>query len=180
MRAAITCLLAVATLTGCSVPRQTAPYRTIFMQAQIDIHRPIEQVFAFAANPLNDGTWRPEVRDFTASGPLQAGTFYGEVIHIGLRNHYQTKAVVSQLTPPFLIRVKAAPGHDRTFVADRTFAPLSPGWTRVTYRAQADERVVYDLTFLPVGLDQAAAYYQWVMKQNLFRLKRILEQDSAG
>jgi uncharacterized membrane protein len=37
------------------------------------IERPIDEVFAFLADPTNDPTWRTHVKSIAAQGPMQAG-----------------------------------------------------------------------------------------------------------
>lgn len=49
-------------------------------QRTIVIDRPADQVFAFFANPANDKTWRPHVKEIAAEGPPAVGSRIHQVV----------------------------------------------------------------------------------------------------
>lgn len=56
------------------------------IQQRVAIARPVEQVFAFLANPNNIPRWRPDVLEARSNGqPLQLGSEFDEVINFGGR-----------------------------------------------------------------------------------------------
>ena len=56
------------------------------IQQTVTIARPVDQVFAFLAEPDNIPRWRPDVLEVTSGGGrLQMGSEFDEVIHFGGR-----------------------------------------------------------------------------------------------
>src|SRR5216683_8368902 len=56
------------------------------IQQNVTIARPVDQVFAFLANPDNIPRWRPDVLETrSGGGPLQMGSEFDEVINFGGR-----------------------------------------------------------------------------------------------
>ena len=55
------------------------------IEQSVTIARPVEQVFAFLADPANIPRWRPDVLEARAGGPLHAGSEFDEVISFGGR-----------------------------------------------------------------------------------------------
>ncbi|MCP5038189.1 MAG: hypothetical protein GY945_11395 [Rhodobacteraceae bacterium] len=176
-------LLALAGLclavAGCSVPRHDPPFRQVSMEAEIDINRPIEAVFAFATDPLNERLWRDEVRHLSASGPMGLGIVLDEVIQIGFSSNSEIRVEVTAFDAPSLFRVQAVATHNRNFRSERTFTKLNDNWTRVNYSTITDERLVFEIALVPIGLATTAAYYEWVMQENLRRLKHLLEASTG-
>ena len=46
----------------------------------VTIRRPIAEVFAFLANPMNDSRWRPAVKEISVQGPVAVGTVVRQVV----------------------------------------------------------------------------------------------------
>jgi len=46
----------------------------------IRIDRPPDQVFAFFADPANDRTWRPHVKEISVDGPIAVGSHVHQVV----------------------------------------------------------------------------------------------------
>ena len=44
------------------------------------IDRPVDEVFAFFANPANDKKWRPGVKEVSAAGPVEVGAKIHQVV----------------------------------------------------------------------------------------------------
>ncbi len=55
------------------------------IQQDVTIARPVDQVFAFLADPANIPRWRPDVVETRSGGPLQAGSEFEEIINFGGR-----------------------------------------------------------------------------------------------
>ena len=49
------------------------------IQQDVTIARPVDQVFAFLADPANIPRWRPDVVETRSGGPLQAGSEFEEI-----------------------------------------------------------------------------------------------------
>src|SRR5438477_9991510 len=55
------------------------------IQQDVAIARPVDQVFAFLADPANIPRWRPDVLETSGEGPLHVGSHFDEVISFGGR-----------------------------------------------------------------------------------------------
>src|SRR6266849_9215410 len=55
------------------------------IQQSVTIARPVEEVFAFLADPASIPRWRPDVLEARSGGPLQAGSEFDEVLNFGGR-----------------------------------------------------------------------------------------------
>ena len=55
------------------------------IQQSVTIARPVEEVFAFLADPASIPRWRPDVLETRSGGPLQAGSEFDEVLNFGGR-----------------------------------------------------------------------------------------------
>jgi len=55
------------------------------IQQSVTIARPVEEVFAFLADPASIPRWRPDVLETRGGGPLQAGSEFDEVLNFGGR-----------------------------------------------------------------------------------------------
>jgi uncharacterized protein YndB with AHSA1/START domain len=68
------------------------------IQQSVTIARPVEQVFAFLANPDNIPQWRPDVLEaHSGGGPLQIGSEFDEVINFGGRKAQTFRVEVFEL-----------------------------------------------------------------------------------
>ena len=86
----------------------------------IDIHRPVEEVFAFLTDPDKLPTWQTttvEVRR-TADGPLSAGERFGEV-HAALGRRLESTVEVAEYEPPRAFAIRMIDGA----------VPLDGRWT---------------------------------------------------
>lgn len=163
--------LALALLVACAA----APDARLAMRRAVEIDRPRPQVFAFAADPMRDATWRFELRRI-AGGALGPGAAYAEVVDVGTGTH-EIAAVVTELDPPrrIVVRVRLQDGHD--FEIRRTFAALAGGRTRMHYDMLASEKTIQAIFGAPIDPELGQAVIQTVMRANLWRLKRKLEAE---
>ena len=164
-------LLALLVMSACAPTG-----KLVRMQAQVEIDRPIEDVFAFASEPLNDTAWRAETEGFTSSGPAGPGVLYDEVINVGIQNGFEMHTRVTGYESPRLIRAESRDG--RVFFAQRDFYALGPERTRVVYTVAADDHLIRSITILPLDAGFAGQFYQIVIRSYLDRLKTIMESGA--
>ena len=118
------------------------------VENSIVINRPIDIVFEFAANPLNDEQWRSEVNKIEANGPWEVGTIYKEDSTLGLNPHYKTITKMLELEHPKKMVVQT--GQEYLHLrSERTFKELNERKTIMTYHVQVDKGMPYIATKLP-------------------------------
>lgn len=171
MRIAVS-LTAALLLAGCA-PEPSG--QIVHMQAERHIDAPPQAVWARSADPLTEHALRRERLTFEADGPLQVGTTYTETINVGLRNGYVMKVQVADLEPGRRVLMVSPGDWSRSFTADRVFTPEGKG-TRMTYIVEAEDRVVRDLSVLPVPLWLAKTIYQADMTTYLRNLAAAVEE----
>ena len=97
------------------------------------VERPIEAVFAFAANPRNDPLWSPAVVEArqTSMGSLGIGTTFHQVLRL-LGRRLEVTFEVTGFDQNRMVEIGRFSGRLRSAVGRRTFEPV-PGGTRVTF-----------------------------------------------
>lgn len=166
--------LALLFFTASAHGNDTPPTFTI--ENTIEIRADIEAVFAFAANPLNDGKWRLEVNDMEAFGPWEVGTSYLEDARLGLTPHYLTETILVELDPPYTMVVETPEG-DLYLRATRSFEETDDGGTVMTYRLDVDKRMPADAAGFRIPQFFVEFYYNHAMRGYLWKLKNILENE---
>jgi uncharacterized protein YndB with AHSA1/START domain len=78
------------------------------IEQRVTVHRPIEDVFAFLAEPANIPRWRPDVLETRNSAPLQLGSQFDEVINFGGRKSQTFR--VTAYDPDATLEVTAVAG----------------------------------------------------------------------
>lgn len=167
----IALVLAAVLLAGCA---SEPSGKIVVMQAERHIDAPPQAVWARSADPLTEHALRRERLTFEADGPLRIGTIYTETIDVGLRNGYVMKVQVADLEPGRRVLMVSPGNWPRKFTADRVFTPEGEG-TRMTYTIRAEDRVVRDLSVLPVPLWLARVVYQADMAAYLRNLAAAVE-----
>jgi Polyketide cyclase / dehydrase and lipid transport len=77
------------------------------VEHSIEIARPIDEVFAFIAEPANDPIWLSSVLDVRADeGPIRAGTAFSETMRF-LGRRVDVTWRVSEHGPPVRLAVEA-------------------------------------------------------------------------
>jgi uncharacterized protein YndB with AHSA1/START domain len=81
----------------------------------IVIHRPPDQVFAFFANPANDQSWRPHVKEIAAEGPARVGSRIHQVVEGPRGRGIAADIEVTAYEPPtrYSFEVVAGPARPR-------------------------------------------------------------------
>jgi hypothetical protein len=166
---------ALALLVSSSALAQT----TFAVTQSVVIDSAQDEVFCFAADPINDAAWRSEVNEMTADGPWAVGTTYYEDSTLGLNPSYLTVTYMAALEFPTRMVVQS-PADSLFLRAERTFAGLADGTTRFTYHLEVDTRMPQDATGLLVPTWLVRWHYTNVMRRYQQTLKRLLEAAPRG
>jgi uncharacterized protein YndB with AHSA1/START domain len=144
----------------------------ITTRVTVDIDRPMDQVFAFVADPANFPRWAgalvKESRQ-TSPGPVGVGTTFTQVNMLMGRRFVSEMRVVTH-DPPRRYEYITTSGPIR-FAGHYTFAPTGSG-TRFT---SVDQSQVSGLLRFLQPLLQPVAQHQ--IKVNLDRLKAVIESQ---
>jgi uncharacterized protein YndB with AHSA1/START domain len=135
------------------------------IEREIDIARPIEEVFAFVADARNDPRWCPKVRS-VEGGPDRYAVVHAPVPLRPARRMEMTRVAAD---PPRQIEWRQDDGHD-VFRVTYTLAPTADGGTRLRQRSDAElgvPRLLQPLWRRGIGRDLA---------RQLRELKRLLER----
>src|SRR4051794_30397413 len=102
----------------------------------IAINRPPEEVFRFFTTPANDPSWRPHVKEISASGPVAAGSAIHQVIDGPGGRGIPADIQVTAYEPPsrYAFQVVAGPARPH---GEFRFAPAGDG-TQVTFSLAAE------------------------------------------
>jgi uncharacterized protein YndB with AHSA1/START domain len=114
-----------------------SPPRPIQFDQSVVIERPLEEVFAFLADPENDAQWTPVVKEtrMTSEGPLGVGTRYEQSGHFLGRN-FEMLFEVTEYEPNRKIGQKLiTPGPLRT--TGLSSVEAVSGGTQVTLTGEA-------------------------------------------
>jgi uncharacterized protein YndB with AHSA1/START domain len=174
-RSAVLVLCGAALLCGLIVVIRrrsgTSPPRPIQFDQSVVIERPLEEVFAFLADPENDAQWTPVVTETrkTSEGPLGVGTRYEQSGHFLGRN-FEMLFEVTEYEPNRKIGQRLiTPGPLRTTGSSSVEAVS--GGTQVTLTGEAQAGGFFWL--LP---DRIIAFpAQRIMGVALRNLKELLE-----
>jgi carbon monoxide dehydrogenase subunit G len=138
----------------------------MLIEREIEIERPVDEVFAFLADPRNDPRWCRKVQSVEGAGDRYA------VVHkpVPLRPARQMELRVVTRDPPNRLETTQDDGTDR-FRVSYELEP-TPAGTRVTQRSEAEvgavPRPLHPLWRHGIGRDVA---------RQLRDLKRLLERD---
>src|SRR5262245_57202328 len=105
-------------------------------QRTIVIDRTPDEVFAFFADPANDRSWRPGVREISAAGPIGVGSRIHQTVAGPGGRAIAADIEVTGYEPPsrYAFQVVAGPARP---AGEFRFAPSGSG-TQVTFSLQAD------------------------------------------
>jgi uncharacterized protein YndB with AHSA1/START domain len=144
----------------------------ITTRVMVDIDRPVDEVFAFVADPANFPRWAgalvKESRQ-TSTGPVGVGTTFTQVNMLIGRRFVSEMRVVTH-DPPRRFEYITTAGPIR-FAGHYTFAAISSG-TRFT---SVDQSQVSGLLRYLQPILQPFAQHQ--IKVNLDRLKAVIESQ---
>jgi carbon monoxide dehydrogenase subunit G len=136
----------------------------------VEIARPIEEVFAYLADPHNVTEWQDATVgvQFDDDAPVAIGTRYEQEIHIPGRQIDSTVEVTAH-EPPHLFSIRSS-GGPLDFAVEHRLEASGEG-TRVTVEAEGEAKGV--LRFAGPMMGPMVAHG---MKQDFERLKRIVEE----
>jgi uncharacterized protein YndB with AHSA1/START domain len=102
----------------------------------IVIDRPADQVFAFFADPANDRSWRPHVKEIEATGPAAVGRRIRQVVAGPGGRGIAADIEVTAYEPPtrYAFQVVAGPARPR---GEFVIRPAGGG-SEVTFSLSAD------------------------------------------
>jgi uncharacterized protein YndB with AHSA1/START domain len=102
----------------------------------ITVARPPDDVFAFFANPANDRSWRPHVKEISASGPVAQGSRIHQVVEGPGGRGIPADIEVTGYEPPtrYAFQVVAGPARPK---GEFRFAPTAEG-TSVSFALAAE------------------------------------------
>ncbi len=141
-----------------------------WFQESAVIEKPVEEVFAFAANPQNDPLWSSAVAEArqTSEGPLGLGTTFDQVLRL-LGRRLEIAFEVTGFEPNTLLEIGRFSGRLRSAVGRRRFEAV-PAGTRVTFSGEGTSGLFFNLL---EPLVAAAAKRQ--ARTGLASLKDVLE-----
>jgi uncharacterized membrane protein len=102
----------------------------------IVIDRPVDQVFAFFADPGNDQRWREHVKEIAAEGPVGMGSTIHQVVAGPGGRGIHADIEVTGYEPPSRYAFKVIAGPVRP-VGEFRFAG-APGGTEVSFSLEAE------------------------------------------
>jgi uncharacterized membrane protein len=140
-------------------------------QHSVVIRRPVDEVFAFAANYENDPQWRAEVRSrrYSTPPPVGVGSQCDEVSRVaGRRLETTTEVMEYKENERVVSRSISGP---TPIVTRRSFEPVEGG-TRFTYALDVDESGVALFRLLRPLLQR---WYQRTLEGYVERMKQIVE-----
>ena len=152
----------------------------ISFKESINIKKPIEEVFAFAADAVNDEFWRTEVHSITTNGPFEIGTIYIEDAFLGFHYNYITKVKIKELKAPFYSIYETTSNNPFKLKSVREFSDIENDITKFTYTVFIEEALIYDILFYGVPLKLAENGYRGLMRSYLKRLKKRLERKAQS
>ena len=141
-----------------------------WFQESAVIEKPVEEVFAFAANPQNDPLWSSAVAEArqTSEGSLGLGTTFDQVLRL-LGRRLEIAFEVTGFEPNTLLEIGRFSGRLRSAVGRRRFEAV-PAGTRVTFSGEGTSGLFFNLL---EPLVAAAAKRQ--ARTGLASLKDVLE-----
>ncbi|MBI5829067.1 MAG: SRPBCC family protein [Chloroflexi bacterium] len=139
------------------------------LETSITINRPIEQVFAFAADLANNAKWQTGViaAEVTSPGPVGVGTKYKYDAEI-MGRKLETTGELTAYDPPRITAWKATSGPF-PMSGSTTFESV-PGGTRVVDGMEAEPGGFFKLAE-PLLIMQMRGQ----MEKDMKRLKELLE-----
>jgi uncharacterized protein YndB with AHSA1/START domain len=151
--------------------------RSVEIVREVEIERPVEEVFAFVADPTGDPRWCPKVKSVSpvgggGDGGPGRGACYA-VVHkpVPLRPERRMEMTCVGWDPPRLLEWREEDCTD-VFLVSYELEPLDGGRrTRFTQRSNAEigaPRLLHPLFRHGIGRDVAG---------QLKRLKRLLEEE---
>jgi hypothetical protein len=163
----------------------------IKVEVSVVIDRPIDQVFAFCLDFLNDVKWRTDVieiecLEFCPPLPVQVGSRYTETTNLGTIIPFLPTITISPVVTVFDrdgYRIRWD-GTDRDYSVERTFASVggadgAAAKTKVTALHISTRKETYRLIVVPIPIPIIQLIYSKGRNEELQSLKRYLETTTT-
>ena len=148
------------------------------LEETVELSGSLEEVFAFAANPVNDHFWRNEVKKMELDGEFEVGSILTETAFLPLNPNFITVTEITELEHNKYIAVQTLEG-DTYFRVERSFKETQRG-VSMTYKIEADIQMVKDILGFSMPLALAKIYYGTVLKLYVNNLKRFLKKNDLS
>ncbi|WP_412470166.1 MULTISPECIES: SRPBCC family protein [unclassified Halobacteriovorax] len=148
---------------------------TVQVTGSIEIDAPIEEVFEFVADPMNDHHWRSEVNDMaTNSRTFEVGSIFREDAWIGIRKNFITTTELIKLNAPYQALFETVRSNPYFLRSNRMFNESENG-TLFTYVVDFDRRMIKETFGFNAKPEVVVKLYGVLMKKYLKKLKKRLE-----
>ncbi|MFG1501295.1 SRPBCC family protein [Halobacteriovorax sp. XZX-3] len=148
---------------------------TVQVTGSIEIDAPIEEVFEFVADPMNDHHWRSEVNDMaTNSRTFEVGSTFREDAWIGIRKNFITTTELIKLNAPYQALFETVRSNPYFLRSNRMFNESENG-TLFTYVVDFDRRMIKETFGFNAKPEVVVKLYGVLMKKYLKKLKKRLE-----
>jgi hypothetical protein len=154
------------------------------VEVSVVVDRPIDQVFEFCLDFLNDVKWRTDVieiacLEFCPPLPVQVGSRYTETTNLGTIIPFLPTVTISPVVTAFDregYRIRWD-GTDRDYSVERTFSTVGDGAgkTKVTALHISTKEETYRLIVVPIPIPIIQLIYSKGRNEELQSLKRYLE-----
>ncbi len=148
------------------------------LEESIELTGSLDEVFAFAANPVNDHFWRNEVKKMELDGDFEVGSVLTETACLPLNPNFITITEISELEHNKFIVVQTFE-NDTYFRVERRFKETENG-VLMTYKIEADIQMVKDILGFSMPLALAKTYYGTVLKLYVNNLKRFIKKNDIS
>ncbi len=138
------------------------------------INRPVEEVFAYTANPENDPQWQSGIEEarLTSDGPLGKGSTAREVIRF-LGRRMDIEFLITEYEQDKKLSVKTT-GGPVSFEQTATYEPVDGG-TRLNFTMEGDAK-----GFFKLADPLLARMVKRQVQGDLGNLKDLMEEHAEG
>jgi uncharacterized membrane protein len=161
----------------------------IKVEVSVVVDRPIDQVFEFCLDFLNDVKWRTDVieikcQEFCPPLPVQVGSRYTETTNLGTIVPFLPTITISPVVTTFDrngYRIRWD-GTDRDYSVERTFSTVDDSdgaKTKVTALHISTRKETYRLIVVPIPIPIIQLIYSKGRNEELQSLKRYLETTTT-
>lgn len=145
---------------------------TVQVTGSVEIAAPIEEVFEFVADPMNDHIWRNEVNEMTTNTRnLEVGSVFREDAWIGIRKNFITTTELIKLDYPYQALFETVKSNPYFLRSNRTFKESEKG-TTFSYVVDFDKRMIKQTFGFNAKPEVVVKLYGLLMKKYLYKLKK--------
>lgn len=145
---------------------------TVQSTGSVIIDAPIEEVFEFVADPMNDQIWRSEVNDMTTNNrEFEVGSTFREDAWIGIRKHFITTTELIELDYPNQALFETVKSNPYFLRSNRLFREVEGG-TEFSYIVDFDRRMIKETFGFNAKPKVVIKLYSFLMSKYLKKLKK--------